>query len=555
MTPRRLLLLVALVFAVPAAAQGGRVEIALDPEVPIAGLSADATVRFLDTRPEAASLFVRAVGDRSFQELVAADQGDGVWRVALPFDVPRVGLEVYAQFQLAGVTITEPLQSPQTSPFRVPAIVPTATSDVVLPARGYRMVTVPLRLGLVDGVTDALGSDDPIEVFGDDFGTAGDPAQWRLLRWDPLSEAYRDAIRDRESFERVRPGAGYWLITGRGGTFDVEIGLSNGVAFVEGEPRAAEVTIPLRSGWNQIGNPFFFPIRWADVGRPSGAEDPVAFDGTYRGGQAVLRPWEGYFVFNPGPEGTLRFSAVPSPTGAAGRTLSAQLRERAGPGAAVLRVTAEAGGVADEIALGLEGGLTTASPVPVDLRKPPAVDDGVRLAVLAESEDWISRFQPRNAAAWTLTVATPDDVDLQFLPEGDWPGGLVVEDLDRGERLPVANGRVRVEALDGVPVRRLAVRADVRAAPAFGGPWLGTPRPNPTRGPVTLPVALSGPARLDVVDVLGRVVQTVRLGASAAEVTWDGRDIAGRPVAAGVYLLRLSAEAGSAAVRVTRLSP
>ena len=72
---------------------------------------------------------------------------------------------------------------------------------------------------------------------------------------------------------------------------------------------------------------------------------------------------------------------------------------------------------------------------------------------------------------------------------------------------------------------------------------------------MALPVALDGPGRLDVVDVLGRVVRTVRLDADAAEVAWDGRDAAGRPVAAGVYLLRLSTEAGSAAVRVTRLSP
>ena len=555
MTPRRTLLLAALVaWAAPALAQVGRVEIRTDPEVLIAGLSASATIEFLDARPSAASLFVRAVGETAFQEIVGTEESAGVWAVVSPFDVPREGVEVYASFQVAGQTLTEPLLTPQAAPIRVPALVPAATSAVVLRARQPRMVTVPLRLGSVDGVSADLGSDDPLDVFGDDFGATGDPAQWRLLRWDPGAEAYRDAMRDRASFERVRPGAGYWLVTSRGGTFDVELGLSTGVTFVEGEPRADDVTIPVRPGWNQIGNPFFFPIRWDDVGRPAGVEDPVAFAGAFEGGQATLRPWEGYLVFNRGAEGVLRFRAVPA-SGAAARSVAERVRERAGPGAGVLRVTATAGGVTDEVALGVEGSAPATASGPVDLRKPPAIADGLRLAALADGEEWISRFQPRGAAAWTLALASAGDVELAFAPEGDWPDGLVVEDLDRGTLLAVVGGRVRVEAVRGVSVRRLAVRAGAGSAAAPAGPVLGVPRPNPTAGAVTVPVALDGAARLDVVDVLGRVVRTASLDGAEAVAEWDGRDAAGRPVAAGVYLLRLSSASGTAAVRVTRLSP
>ena len=554
MTPRRTLLLAALVaWAAPAVAQVGRVEIRTDPEVPIAGRSASATIEFLDTRPSAASLFIRTVGETAFQELAGTEQSAGLWAVSIPFDVPREGVEVYASFQLAGQTVTEPLLTPQAAPFRVPALVPAATSAVVLRARQPRMVTVPLRLGPVDGLSADLGSDDPLDVFGDDFGETGDPAQWRLLRWDPGAEVYRDAMRDRASFERVRPGAGYWLVTGRGGTFDVELGLSTGVTFIEGEPRADDVTIPVRPGWNQIGNPFFFPIRWDDVGRPAGVEDPVAYAGTFEGGQATLRPWEGYLVFNRGPEGILRFRPVPA-SGAAARSVAAQVRERAGLGAGVLRVTATAGGVTDEVVLGVASAATAAASGPVDLRKPPAVADGLRLAALADGEEWISRFQPRGAAAWTLALAATADVDLAFAPEGDWPGGLVVDDLDRGRSLAVVGGRVRVEALSGAPVRRLAVHAGAGLRDQ-AGPVLGVPRPNPTAGAVAVPVALDGAARLDVVDVLGRVVRTGSLAGTEAVAEWDGRDAAGRPVAAGVYLLRLSSASGTAAVRVTRLSP
>jgi len=53
------------------------------------------------------------------------------------------------------------------------------------------------------------------------------------------------------------------------------------------------------------------------------------------------------------------------------------------------------------------------------------------------------------------------------------------------------------------------------------------------------------------VDVGGRRVRTLARGALAAgahRLEWDGRDAAGRPVAAGVYFVR--AEAGDA--RATR---
>lgn len=561
MTPRRLLLLAALLLAVPAAAQGGRVEIAIEPElpiggldIPVAGFGAEATVRFLDTRPEAASLFIRTIGEPVFEQLVAANQGDGVWTVGIPFDLPREGIEVYAQYQLDGALYTEPLQSPQTDPFRVPVVSAAATSDVVLPARRYRMVAVPFRLGTIEGLSDALGSDDPLAVFGDDFGEAGDPSRWRLLRWDPFAEAYRDAIRDRATFERVRPGAGYWLITGRGGTFDVEIGLSTGVAFVDGVPRASDVTIPVRSGWNQIGNPYLFPIRWADVGKPLTVEDPV--DDQFVGGQTVLQPWQGYFVYNAGGAGTLTFPAVPASSGGSvDDALADRLRQRAGEGAAVLSVTATTAGVSDQIALGLSGAAAKSADAPVDLHKPPPIDDGLRLAIESDGDEWISRFQDRRDPVWTLTLVAGDAVDLQFAPDAGWPDGLVVDDLDRGERLEVVGGRARVESIAGVETRRLAVRVDASAARVPGGPWIDAPHPNPARGTVSVAVGLDGPGRLDVFDVLGRVVWTAGLDGNEDLVRWDGRDGSGRPVASGVYLLRLSTEAGSAAARVTRLVP
>ena len=559
MTLRPLLLAALLVALASSAGAQAPLQIRLDPQIPVVGLSAEVTAQFFETLPESASLFVRAVGETAYQEFVGVDQGDAFWTVVID-EIPPSGLEVYASYVLDGETFTEPLQNPEAFPFRVPVLVPAITSAVDLPRRQYRMVSVPFVLGANSGLPAVLGSDAPIDVFGDDFGETGDPAQWRLLRWDPLVEDYRDAIPDGELFERIRPGAGYWLITSSGGTFDIDRGLSTGVTIGKGGIFAADVTIPVRTGWNQIGNPFLFPISWDDVRRPIAVEDPVAFTGSFVGGQATLQPWEGYFVFNPGPSGLLRFRASPSQP-VAERTLSERVQARAGAGAAALRVTAVSGTSTDEVTIGLQGTDAPLDGPPADLRKPPPVDGSLRLAARADGEDWISHFQPREAATWALTVTPPAGaaVDLRLDRLGDWPDGLVLEDLDTGRVLEVVDGRVRIETLADVPTRRLAVRAGAAAVvdPEVLAPSLGAPHPNPTAGAVTLPVRLStpGPARLDVVDTLGRTVRSLALdlpgGTSTA--SWDGLDASGRPVAAGLYLVRLTTEAGTAAVRVTRL--
>ena len=73
----------------------------------------------------------------------------------------------------------------------------------------------------------------------------------------------------------------------------------------------------------------------------------------------------------------------------------------------------------------------------------------------------------------------------------------------------------------------------------FVGAW-----PNPVRFATSLrfELAVAGPVRLTIHDVSGRRVREVLAesrGAGRHAAVWDGRDDAGRPLAAGVYLARL----------------
>jgi flagellar hook assembly protein FlgD len=84
---------------------------------------------------------------------------------------------------------------------------------------------------------------------------------------------------------------------------------------------------------------------------------------------------------------------------------------------------------------------------------------------------------------------------------------------------------------------------DVTHAPP-GEPRLSM-RPNPVRGGGEISFALESAAtvRLEVADLQGRRVRTLLRGTTIApgqrHVAWDGADDAGRPLPAGVYLIRL----------------
>ncbi len=75
---------------------------------------------------------------------------------------------------------------------------------------------------------------------------------------------------------------------------------------------------------------------------------------------------------------------------------------------------------------------------------------------------------------------------------------------------------------------------------------LGPIAPNPARArtAVTFDLAGAEDVALEVFDVRGAVVRTLAAGRwqpGRHRLDWDGRDAAGRPVASGVYLVRLRA--------------
>lgn len=111
----------------------------------------------------------------------------------------------------------------------------------------------------------------------------------------------------------------------------------------------------------------------------------------------------------------------------------------------------------------------------------------------------------------------------------------------------------------GVSNFSFILHGGVQAAGVAGGQAAAGPRPdfslaqvspNPVRGGARFSFSLARPgdARLDVYSLLGQKVASVAEGRRAAgrhSVSWNGLDRSGRPVAAGLYFYRLTADGRS----------
>jgi len=100
--------------------------------------------------------------------------------------------------------------------------------------------------------------------------------------------------------------------------------------------------------------------------------------------------------------------------------------------------------------------------------------------------------------------------------------------------------------------------APTAVSPASPGTRFDRAAPNPARGTQELrfTLAAAGEARLEIVDVTGRRVwSSGRAWRAAGEqrFTWDGRDLAGRPVADGLYFARWITPGGERRLRLARL--
>ena len=152
------------------------------------------------------------------------------------------------------------------------------------------------------------------------------------------------------------------------------------------------------------------------------------------------------------------------------------------------------------------------------------------IASIADDAPWLDVVPADGVVAPGDSLRVTLSWDAGGLAEGAYFTRVVFASND-----PLGAVRLPVTLVVGQPV-------SVDDGPRPGGSLTVAPNPFNPRTAISFDLAAAGPATLRLYDPRGRLVRILMqadLAAGRHEVIWDGRDGAGRPCAAGVYLARL----------------
>ncbi len=488
-------------------------------------------------------IFFRTGGSSLYDSLALT--GSGPFAVNLPAKAVTIrGVEYYIVLQSANGPASYPAINPDLSPAVLPVRLAKLATPLTLAAEHYKMFSAPM-------VLDAPGI---LNQLGDDYG-AYNPASWRVFHWE--TGAYNEAVVSAAAAGPMTmvPGKAFWLVTATGTPFTFKRGTS--VQSVQ------PYTVPLDTGWNQIADPFAFNVTWSTVGGALYLDGPYYYDGTqYRIITTVLKPYEGYFVYNPpfSEFSSLTFYPVES-------ALPPLYRDRSesialGPGEFVMQIAASVPGtdLMDTYNyVGLRTG-ASAGRDHMDAPKPPPIGNAVQVDILDGGSAYMQNFKPPSGEgqSWVFDVRTlgmKASATVTLTTSGTLPAGFSVHviDLNAENAVPVTSGsfQVTLASADAPHYYKVIMGTDAYAAKESNGiPLhpvayaLGQNYPNPFNPSTTIRYALAEKTgvTLEIYTVLGQRVRTLFSGEQTTgeyEVVWDGTNDGGAHVASGVYFYRL----------------
>jgi hypothetical protein len=415
---------------------------------------------------------------------------------------------------------------------------------------GYHLISLPI---------DA-NNKKPEAVLADDLGSY-DRKRWRFFEWRTDSATASLANVEFPNTADMAPGKAFWLIIRDAGKIvDTGAGVSS--------TTSEKFSIPLRRGWNLVGNPFSFPAFAAIATSTGGPLSVYAFENgqwsnPFDPAANELQPFTGYAVFCDAAC-TMLVNPERFPVGNA-------LAQKAGVAAEALwsiRILAQCQEASDGNNL-VAAAMGASREWDVnDHPEPPGV--GEYVSVYFPHPEWNKlsaayctdfRPEPTDAEEWDFEVKTniQDEVKLSFEGIESVPAEYEIWIVDKALKLSqnlrqIVNYSIAGRGPDHPTRLTLIVSkrgemeekyAEFQTAPTAYE--LSPNFPNPFNPATTIRYALpkAENVTLQVFNLLGEVVATLvnnelkEAGYHAA--IWNGRNAAGNMVGSGVYFIRMRA--------------
>lgn len=467
----------------------------------------------------------------------------------------------------SGKTVTRDIEVPAP-----PAVELVGTTNN--PLRLYQMLSFPL----------VFGNARPSTILG----LRDNPPDFQLVRYNPVAGQY-------EPVNTFEPGFAYWFLSNLPDNVRRTINPAQYPPLAnQMQPNADTFRVNYPRGWNQIGNPYVYGIRFSEIQ----VFDQETFQIYYLSEAAdnlrrwvspaiyrwnpitqdydlldnfgyVMQPYEGYWIRVLRPGLTFIYPGADAPGGSVTRSVLAG----SGPGATLGRATVDNWRL--RIAARSASGNDLSNYIGVAPRaidgmdiykydKPPVIHEKLTLDIVrTEGPEAGTRLAQDLRApvlsrkVWDLVVRSPragEEVTLS------WPEiaasvprqyQLTLIDLDTGARRNLRNTSAYVFNTGTGGTRRLQIIAEPVSNASRVQITAFDVVPNRTRGRAETSVAinytLSQPAEARVIirDGRGRTVRNLAAGSRAADsgnngsVIWDLRDQQGVSLPGGVYNVEL----------------
>ena len=478
---------------------------------------------------------IYAIGGKSMTDSIALTTSDGT---------QYSGIIPSSHITITGVTYyfrvsdgENVVRYPKTGVLNLPVLI--TNLDRSIQGNGsYQMISLPIE------ADDA----SPNAVLGDNLGTY-DIYNWRLFRWiDGSNVELNDQSRN---IGDLIPGRAFWLAAKSASTFNTGSGRSTDVS--------ENLTVSLQSGWNQVGNPYAFPIDWSSVVKNGQVGNELWFynNNTKEYEQKVsLLPWEGYFIRALSSGTSLDFQPI---EGSLSKLVS-KTSQKDGWKMQIMAVSGESRDRYNYIGMNTDARDEYDQS---DYGEPPVIDKYISVSFPHDDWDYPGLYSSdirklnEDGAVWHIRAESNIDqveVLLSFALSGDLPESHEIWLVDKALRLPVnlrdvedyhfrfrqVENRREFDLIIGDQSFIAENLAKVQIIPGELTLYPNFPNPFNPETNIKFYLPSEQEVQLEIFNILGQKVTTLiprqMMNKGFHSAMWDGTGVQGDNVSSGMYI-------------------